>query len=162
MSDSVVPIAEFEGEFVRSFEGRLPAIQLDMPEGYRRGTHLKLEVEVRVRNIGYDEQKSRSKDIPGDLSRIHTFALEEVKLVDAFDPANRPTNVGGNSAGDAWVDHLMEFLDGETDELNFDGEEIPERLQEMLKAYFDALGEVPTGVGSRSEADDEGDDGVGF
>lgn len=130
-SPKAIPVAEFEGEFVRNMEAKLPALKIGMPEGYQRGTHMILEVEVRVRNVGYNEDKD------GDLTRLHTLALEQIKLTDVFDPANRPTNVGGNSAGDAWVDELLSFLDGDADVLDFDGEEIPDRLREMLKLYFD-------------------------
>lgn len=125
-----IPVMEFEGSFVRQMEGKLPQITLDMPEGYVRGTHLKLEVEVRVRHVHFDENKD------GDLVRQHSFALEEVKLTDAFDPATRPNNVGGNSAGDAWVDILVDFINGENDELDFEGEEIPDRLRELLEAHY--------------------------
>lgn len=142
-----IPVAEFEGEFVRAMEGKLPAITLDMPEGYPRGTHLKMEVEMRVRNVSYLEDRR------GDLTRQHTFALEEVKLVAAFDPATRPNNVGGNSAGDAWVDRLVDFLDEEVDELDFDGEEVPDRLREMLKLYFDRVS---------NDGPASSDEGVGF
>lgn len=125
-----IPVAEFEGEFVRNFEGKLPAIVLDMPEGYQRGMHLVMEVEVRVRNVGYIEDKKQ------DLTRQHIFALEEVRLKEAFDPAHRPTNVGGSSAGDAWEDRLLAFFAGETDDLDFEGEEIPERLRALLEMAF--------------------------
>lgn len=145
-----IPVAEFEGELVRSFEGRLPALTLDMPEGYVRGTHLKLELEVRVRNVHYDEDKEK------DLTRMHQFALEEVRLTDAFDPASRPNNVGGNLTADSWEEAFLDFVHGDTDELDFEGEEVPERLKEMLKAYFDAFGGVSTPVGTPS------DEGVGF
>ena len=144
-----IPVAEFEGEFVRAMEGKLPPLMLDMPEGYPRGTHLKMEVEVRVRNVSYLEDKR------GDLTRQHTFALEEVRLVEAFDPAARPNNVGGNSAGDAWSEKLMDFLEGDVDELDFDGEEVPDRLREMLKLYFDRA----SNDGPSISSDDEG---VGF
>lgn len=126
-----MPIAEFEGEYVRTFEAKLPGITMDMAEGYMRGTHVVFEVESRVRHVGYNEDKN------GDLTRVHTLTLEEVRLKEAFDPAHRPTNVGGNSAGDAWIDQLVAFLEGEENVLDFDGEQIPERLREMLKIYFD-------------------------
>lgn len=130
-----IPVAEFEGEFVRVMEGKLPAITLDMPEGYARGTHLILSVEARVRNVSYIEDRK------GDLTRQHTFALEEVRLTDAFDPAHRPTNVGGSMSSEAdesWMAPFVAFLEGEVDELNFDGEEIPDRLRDILKAYAEA------------------------
>jgi len=149
-----IPVGEFEGEFIRNFEGRLPALTLDMPEGYRRGTHLKLEVEVRIRNVDFIEGKSRNGE-PGDLSRNHVFALEEIRLVDAWDPANRPSNVSGNLAADSWEETFLDFVHGDTDELDFDGELVPQRVQDMLKAYWDAFGGVSTPVGMPAPADDD-------
>lgn len=142
-----IPVGEFEGEFIRSFEGKLPALTLDMPEGYRRGTHLKLEVEVRIRNVDFIEGKSRNGE-RGDLSRNHVFALEEIRLADAWDPATRPSNVGGNVAGSAWEEAFLDFVHGDTDELDFDGELVPQRVQDMVKAYWDAFGGVSTPVGT--------------
>jgi hypothetical protein len=148
------PVMEFEGSYIRQMEGRLPSITLDMPEGYQRGTHLTMEVEVRVRHVGFNENKD------GDLVRQHVFALEEVRLTDAFDPATRPNNnVGGTAAGDTWEGHLMAYLNGEADELDFEGEPIPDRLHEMLKALYtkqasDSIASTPT--------DAPVDDGVGF
>lgn len=127
-----IPVAEFEGEFVRAFESKLPAIALDMAEGYARGMHVVFEVEARVRNVSYIEDKR------GDLIRQHNLALEQVRLADAFDPAHRPFNVGGNSAGDSWVTQLVDYLEGESDELDFDSHPIPDRLRDMLKLYFEA------------------------
>lgn len=122
-----LPVAEFEGEFVRQFEAKLPAITLDMPEGYMRGTHLLMEVEVRVRNVGMNENRD------GDLVRNHVLALEEVRLKEAFDPATRPINVGGTSAGNAWEEHLLDYLHGDVDAMDFGNEEeIPERLKKIL------------------------------
>lgn len=121
-----IPIAEHDGSFVRLFEGRLPAISMDMSEGYMHGTHLLMALELRVRNVGYNEGKD------GELTRLHQFALEEVRLTDAFDPADRPTNVGGSAAGDGWSNVLMDYLEGRIETLDFAGEEIPERLQKLL------------------------------
>lgn len=139
-----IPIAEFEGEFVRQFEGRLPALTLDMPEGYTRGTHLLLAVEVRVRNVSYVEDKR------GDLTRHHVFALEEISLKEAFDPATRPNNVGGTSAGDAWAERLLDYLHGDVDELDLEEDEIPPRLRELLagasREPAPAPATIPTGV----------------
>lgn len=123
-----IPVAEFEGEFVRQMDGKLPGITLEMPEGYKRGTHLILNLEVRVRDVSYHEQ---GKD--RDLVRQHTLALEEVVLADAFDPDDRPNNVGGTAAGGSWLDVLGDWLEGKTETLDFEGEEIPERLQQLLE-----------------------------
>lgn len=150
-----IPVAEFEGEFVRKFEGKLPQLALEMPVGYPRGTHLTMELEVRVRNVHYDEDRR------GDLVRMHAFVLEEVKLRDAFDPATRPDNVGGNLASDAeepWVAELLDFIEGHADEVHLDGLVVPDRLRDMVKAYFDAFGGVSTPVGTPAPYDPE----VGF
>lgn len=87
-----VPVAESDGEYIQSFLGKLPAITLDMPVGYRRGTHLKFEVEVRVRGILDDEDRK------GNLHRTHTFALEEVKLIGAYTAEQLDPGVGGSAA----------------------------------------------------------------
>ena len=69
------PVFMFEGDAVVDMEGRLPAITMEMPEGYARGTHLRLDIEVRVKNARYEENRK------GDLVRQHVFALESVQLV---------------------------------------------------------------------------------
>jgi len=84
--------ATFEGEFISEMEGRLPAFTIDMPEGYTRGTHLRFNVEVRVKNVRYDETRR------GDLIRQHIFAIEEVALVSAFSPEQDNTGVGGSAS----------------------------------------------------------------
>lgn len=152
------PVMEFEGAFIRQMEGKLPMLTLDMPEGYQRGTHLKMHVEVRVRNVLFSENKD------GDLVRQHVFAIEDVQLAEAFDPATRPesSSVGGNAAGDeTWAGRLTAYLEGETDELDFEGEEIPERLREILEAFQteqvrQALASVPVEHHGRSDGGDLG------
>lgn len=119
---------EFEGQFVRNVEGRLPQINLEMAEGYVRGTHLVMRVELRVRNVRFEEDRR------GDLTRQHLFALEEAKLLEAFDPVQRPTNVGGSLAGDhrEWLSALLAYIEGEAEVIDFDGE-VPERLKLMIE-----------------------------
>lgn len=130
-----VPVAEFEGEYVRTMVGKLPQLALEMPEGYKRGTHLMLGVEVRVRNVSYDEDKH------GDLVRVHHFAQEDaIHLMDAWDPAQRPDNVGGSAAGDAWLQPFLEWVHGNTDVLDFGEAEVPDRLQQLLETAFGLLG----------------------
>lgn len=125
-----MPVAEFEGEMVREFEGKLPALTLDMPEGYRRNTHILMNLEVRVREVDHPENAR------GDLVRRHKFTIEDARMIDAYDPASRPDHVDGNLSGD-WRTQLAQFLTGEVDELDFDGAEIPDRLADMLKLYFE-------------------------
>jgi hypothetical protein len=83
---------EFEGSTVSNCEGKLPQIVLDMPEGFVRDTHLRMLVEVRVRNIRYEENKD------GNLTRQHVFALESVQLVAAFRPGEARDDVAGSAS----------------------------------------------------------------
>lgn len=118
----------FEGSPVHNIEGKLPAITLEMPEGYARGTHLKMMVEVRVRNVRYEEDRK------GDLTRQHVFALEEVTLVGAFSPEELDPGVGGSASGAAVraEDAEPEVLDVEVVE---GAPAIPEHLPE---AWYDS------------------------
>jgi len=101
-----IPVLEFEGEYVRIMEGKLPAITLEMPEGYARNTHLRLDVEVRIRNVHYDETGK------GDLKRIHLLALEEVRLASAHAAGELDAGVGGSASGEAsQTEYLHESAD---------------------------------------------------
>jgi len=83
----------FEGAAITELEGRLPAFTVDLPEGYQRGTHLRFEVEVRVKSVRYEE---RGKG--GDLARQHMFAVEAVSLKSAFQPEDAVDSVGGSAS----------------------------------------------------------------
>lgn len=89
-------IDSFEGEYVRVMRGKIPAIVVDMPEGFARGTHVKLQVEARVRNVGYNE--ATDKENKGELVREHSFVVEEVALLGAMTPAEADPGVGGSAA----------------------------------------------------------------
>ena len=91
-----IPVAEFEGEYVRLMIGKLPAIDLEMDYGYARGTHLKLELEVRVRSVNVDEVTSGKNK--GDLKREHKFAIEEAKIIGAYTAEQLDEGVGGSLA----------------------------------------------------------------
>jgi hypothetical protein len=88
-----IPVVEFEGAYVTQMEGRLPSISLEMDEGYKRGTILRLQVEVRVKNVRYEEGRN------GELTRQHVFALDGVQLVAAFSPEEANDAVGGSASG---------------------------------------------------------------
>lgn len=95
-----IPVAQFEGEFVTEMEAKLPAITLGLAEGYPRGTHLKLEVEVRVRNVRYEEiARGEHK---GDLARVHVLALEQVQLLGAYTAQQLDPGVGGSASAAAY------------------------------------------------------------
>lgn len=111
-----IVVAEHEGEYVRVMRGKLPAINLEMEEGYVRNTHLKMELEVRIRNVHYDEITS-GKD-KGDLVRQHNFALESASIVGAMTPEQAEQGVGGGQL----VDHIYE--DGPARECFYNGEKL--------------------------------------
>lgn len=91
-----IPVAQFEGEFVRHMIGKIPGITLEMDYGYARGTHLKLELEVRVRSVNVDEVTTGKHK--GDLKREHTFAIEEAKIIGAYTAEQVDEGVGGGLA----------------------------------------------------------------
>lgn len=109
-----MPVAEFEGEFVRLMVGNLPSIAMEMPVGYARGTHLKMEIEVRVKGVRVDEGTGRHK---GDLVRYHALALEEIKLIGAYTADQMDPGVGGSASIEA-----AKAEDQETDESPEQGE----------------------------------------
>ena len=88
-------IDTFEGEYVRIMRGKLPAITLEMGEGFPRGTHVKLEVEARVRNVAY--QAATGKEHKGELVREHSFVIEEVALLRAMTAEEADPGVGGSA-----------------------------------------------------------------
>lgn len=94
----VEPIQQmsFEGIPVTGTEGMISSMTLDMEAGYPIGTHLRLEVEVRVANVRYEEGKGRRK---GDFIRRHVFATEAVTLTSAFLPSEESSAPTGNLGG---------------------------------------------------------------
>lgn len=84
---------QFEGDFIHDLEGKLPAMTVEMPEAYARGTVLRLNVEVRVKSVRHEENRK------GDLVRQHVFALESINLAAAFKPEEDRSTVGGSASG---------------------------------------------------------------
>jgi len=108
-----MPVAEFEGEMVRLMIGKLPGITLEMDYGYARGTHLKLELEVRVRKVSVDEVSvGRNK---GDLYREHQFAIEEARIVGAYTADQLDPGVGGGLAAGVEETDTNPETEGEPD-----------------------------------------------
>lgn len=95
-----IPVAEFEGEYVREMIGKIPQITMGMDMGYARHTHLKLELEVRVGRVVVDEFRSGEKK--GQLYREHTLVLEEIKLLGAYTADELDPGVGGSASVDAY------------------------------------------------------------
>lgn len=94
-------IDQFEGEFVRLMRGKIPAITLDMPEGFPRGTHVKLEIEARVRHVNYPE--ATDKEHKGELVREHSFVIEQVALAGALTAEQADPGVGGSASASAML-----------------------------------------------------------
>lgn len=127
-----VPIAEFEGEFVRKFKGRMPPMNLDMDRGYKRGTHLNVLMELRVRDVAISEDKD------AELTRQHNFTLEAIQVLKAFTAEEADPGVGGNAAGNyvpPWVQPLVQWIEN-GEELDFGEAEIPPLLEEILTQFF--------------------------
>lgn len=120
---------QFEGDFIQDLEGKLPAMTVEMPEAYARGTVLRLNVEVRVKSVRHEENRK------GDLVRQHVFALESINLAAAFKPEEDRSSVGGSASStpeqtpeeaeelgltigrssDAWDGRTIEVREGEVD-----------------------------------------------
>ena len=109
-----IPVAEFEGEFVREMIGKIPQIVMEMPMGYARHTHLKLELEVRVGRVLVDEFKSGEKK--GQLYREHTLSLEEIKLIGAYTSDELDPGVGGSASVEAYKQEQEEEPEAEEPE----------------------------------------------
>jgi len=86
-----VVAATFEGDVITGQEGRLPAVSFEMPDSYTRGTILRMEVEVRVKNVRYEEGRR------GDLVRQHVLVLESIALKAAFQ-SHEEVSVGGSAS----------------------------------------------------------------
>ena len=83
---------QFEGDLIQDLEGKLPAMTVEMPEAYARGTVLRLLVEVRVKSVRHEENRK------GDLVRQHVFALESINLAAAYKPEEAKDSVGGSAS----------------------------------------------------------------
>lgn len=81
---------EFEGGLITGLEGRIPAVKVECPESYKRGTILKLSMEVRVKSVRLEENRD------GDLTRSHVFAIESVNVDEVYDPAAMIAELSGS------------------------------------------------------------------
>lgn len=89
-----IPIAVDEGEFVRYFIGKFPADSVELPVGYPRGTHLKFEMEARIRRTSTDEYTGGKRK--GELYREHLMVIEEVRLIGAYAHEEVDPGTGGD------------------------------------------------------------------
>lgn len=90
--EPVRTLHEFEGDVVTGVTGKFPALSIDLVEGYTKGTHLRLEVEVRVKNVQYNEDRH------GNTIRQHVFSIESAQVKSAFRPEDVRDDVGGSAS----------------------------------------------------------------
>jgi len=79
---------DFEGTPIHAIEAKIPAISVEMLEGYRRGTRLVMEVEFRVRSMRYEENRK------GDLIQQLVLACEDISLKKVLTSADEVTLLG--------------------------------------------------------------------
>lgn len=77
----------FEGQEISEFIAAIPAMKLEAPESYQRGTYLTLSVEVRVRSVRYEEVTTGKNK--GDLQKVHVLAVENVSVEQTVTPQER-------------------------------------------------------------------------
>lgn len=85
---------QFEGMAVVDFQSKLPAATVNS-DHYKSGTVLRLAVEVRVKGVGYEEDKD------GNYVRVHKLGIQDIEVVSAYDPSAANDTVGGSLAGGA-------------------------------------------------------------
>lgn len=76
-----IPVAVFEGEYIRHMIGKLPALEVAMLEGYPKNTVLDLKVRVRVRDVAFPEKRINREKVP---VRYHNLAFESVQIEGAY------------------------------------------------------------------------------
>lgn len=84
----------FEGDVVTGTEIKLPAMTLTTEKSYARGRHIRLNLEVRVKNIRLEETKD-------GLVRQHVVAFVSINEVANFNPEEAADDVGGSASGQA-------------------------------------------------------------
>lgn len=83
---------EFEGQLVTAYEAILPKVAVDLGEAYRRGMVLRVSVELRVRNVRFEETKD------GGLCRQHILTLEDAQIVATFPAGDLVEDTGSLSS----------------------------------------------------------------
>lgn len=92
---SEVAIRVGGGAGIAGLEGKLPATTLVMESTYPLGTHLRLNIEARVKGMRIEEDKN------GQLMLYHQLAIVSAQFVTAFDPAEAADTVGGSASSHA-------------------------------------------------------------
>lgn len=77
----------FDGQEIVGYVASIPAMKLEAPDSYQRGTYMTLQVEVRVRSVRYEEVTSGKQK--GELVKVHVLATEDVKILGVLTPQER-------------------------------------------------------------------------
>lgn len=85
-------VPEFEGTKITEMQAKLPMIVVDLEDSYARGTILRLNLEVRVKSVRLEENKT------GDLTRQHILGLEGIHLTSVFQREESFDDVGGSAS----------------------------------------------------------------
>lgn len=82
---------EFEGQPITQYEAVIPKTAVDLGEAYSRGMMLRVSVELRVRNVRFEETKE------GGLCRQHILTLEDAQIIAVFSETDRVEDTGSLS-----------------------------------------------------------------
>lgn len=88
-------VEQFEGSDVVDWEVKLPGATVECDRSFKRGSIVRMAVEVRIKGVGYLENKE------GKLIRTHAAVIEDVSFISSYDPSENRENVGGNLSGSA-------------------------------------------------------------
>lgn len=91
-------VNEFEGDTISKIEVRIPATVVVVDESHLRGTHLRANVELRVKNVYYVEGGK------GDLVRAEVVAVEWVQFQSSFAADQIQDDIGGSATAYAEQD----------------------------------------------------------
>lgn len=83
----------FEGSDVVDWEVRFPSAVVETDRSFKRGSVIRLAVDVRVKNVSYVENRD------GNLVRVHHVVMDDIEVVSTFAPGESRENVGGSLAG---------------------------------------------------------------
>ena len=118
---------EFDGSPIASIEAKLPSFVVDMPDGYHRGTHLKMEIEFRVRGVRYEENRK------GELVHQMILAVEDIALTKVMLPEEEVTLLGAIESDGVPTDYGQgEDPDGDSE---IDGQAALDELPESAAGF---------------------------
>jgi hypothetical protein len=98
---------DFDGSPITSVEAKLPTFIVELPQGYRRGTHLRMEMDFRIRSVRYEENRK------GELVQQLILAVEEVELKKVITPEEEVVSLGEAIQEDGVESERVPEIDGQ-------------------------------------------------